>query len=933
MVCLVLGTAAACADETITISLPASLAEGASGQGTLTLSTAPVGFALAISLSTIDPRIAIPFTVTVQPGQTTANFTVSYPENPFIEDSSAPATVTVHGSPGWTGSTAQVSLTDNEVHNLLILAAPLTLTEGDPGGASFKVYSSAPVRSDLTVTIQTTNSGEVNVTGAMLSIPAGQSESYASCTLVAVDDTARDGAQNVTITASAAAMTSATLQATVKDNDPASISWPAIASPVTARATLPVELRALTIDGDPVALAGPIAVTATTNGQPSAVLPSSLASIGVTGATNFSLLKAGATVLIATAGDITASSAPFTVQAAALSAFEFSPVATPMQPGVARTLSLRATDAFGNTATSFNGTADLLALAQTRTDQIGTGLYYESPVLSQATKRMRSQMLIRASSLAGAGRIYSLSLELLGAPTRPYDELTIRLKHTSQFFAPGSWDGDGWTVVRQGAWMPSGAGWVTIPFQVPFDYNGSSNLYVDVSFVNDAPGGAVFCQGTGVSGFFAYWYGTNDPSFGLPTTWSGNAVPANLDFRPNMRLGFGSVLAVNPTTTTAFVNGVWTGDVTLTGSAPQHVVLRASSGAALGQSDVIDLGYFPPAAPVMNAEPTFTQGTSNTVSWGAVANAGSYYVEASTAFDFSWNVSSSGWIPGTSFAFTGLSEGTCYFRVKARRADDTAVESAWSDAIYSVQDATGPVVTVSGLADGAGGPLFTSRNAVTIGGYDSDSCGVVSLDVNGQAATIGGFGAWSANVTMPPAGDLPVSIVAVDSVGNQSTRTITITRAADADGDGLPDAWQLAKGLRGPGLTATDAGPNGDPDHDGIPNLMEFARGLNPLVSDPATLLISRRTGFGPFAAMGTQIEYDRQVASLDFTYLIEESTDLQTWELLLNGNESTSPNAGGATEHVTVFQSDPVIIIFPGSPPPAPVQRKFVRLVVAPRP
>lgn len=51
---------------------------------------------------------------------------------------------------------------------------------------------------------------------------------------------------------------------------------------------------------------------------------------------------------------------------------------------------------------------------------------------------------------------------------------------------------------------------------------------------------------------------------------------------------------------------------------------------------------------------------------------------------------------------------------------------------------------------------------------------------------------------------------------------------ADSDGDGMPDAWELANGLN---PFANDAG--GDADGDGITNLQEYLHGLNPQVADP----------------------------------------------------------------------------------------------------
>jgi hypothetical protein len=64
---------------------------------------------------------------------------------------------------------------------------------------------------------------------------------------------------------------------------------------------------------------------------------------------------------------------------------------------------------------------------------------------------------------------------------------------------------------------------------------------------------------------------------------------------------------------------------------------------------------------------------------------------------------------------------------------------------------------------------------------------------------------------------------ASDTAGHIANGNVfTVESSADADGDGLPDAWEI----RYFGTTA--AQPHDDPDGDGLDNLEEFRAGTNP---------------------------------------------------------------------------------------------------------
>jgi len=90
-----------------------------------------------------------------------------------------------------------------------------------------------------------------------------------------------------------------------------------------------------------------------------------------------------------------------------------------------------------------------------------------------------------------------------------------------------------------------------------------------------------------------------------------------------------------------------------------------------------------PDAPVLEAEPANTPGTTNTISWAAVTGAEQYYAECDTSDAFPLPDANSGWIAGFSHEFTGLTEGeTYYYHAKARKVI-TGGSQAWSQTTRS----------------------------------------------------------------------------------------------------------------------------------------------------------------------------------------------------------------------------------------------------------
>lgn len=120
----------------------------------------------------------------------------------------------------------------------------------------------------------------------------------------------------------------------------------------------------------------------------------------------------------------------------------------------------------------------------------------------------------------------------------------------------------------------------------------------------------------------------------------------------------------------------------------------------------------PPGIPTITPEPSYTQGNSNTINWSATTDAGvggvTYQVQRATNSGFTTGVVSSGWMTGTTFTFSGLSNGVrYYYRVHAR--DSFSTTSSYSAVENSVQDSAAPPTPTL-----AAEPTFTPGSTNTL---------------------------------------------------------------------------------------------------------------------------------------------------------------------------------------------------------------------------
>lgn len=106
----------------------------------------------------------------------------------------------------------------------------------------------------------------------------------------------------------------------------------------------------------------------------------------------------------------------------------------------------------------------------------------------------------------------------------------------------------------------------------------------------------------------------------------------------------------------------------------------------------------PVPVPTLLPEPYYTKGNTNILLWNNLGAGYEYYVEVSEDSDFNTVIGGSGWSTKTSHQFTSLENEKMYFyRVKAR--NQYGGVSAWSNIVFSVQDAEPPEIEVISIGE------------------------------------------------------------------------------------------------------------------------------------------------------------------------------------------------------------------------------------------
>ncbi|MBX7209074.1 MAG: M36 family metallopeptidase [Verrucomicrobiaceae bacterium] len=880
----------------ITVTLPAGMTENQGtlpSAGTVTFGAAPV-VPVTVHLSSSNPaELSLPASVVIPAGQTSATFDVTLPDDIYIDGPRA-VTVTAHVA-GWTDGTAAGTVQDDEGNVISItLAFPIQEYAGDVTGT---VSVAGVVASAVDVALVSSSSADLTVP-AMVTIPAGASS--AGFTAHVVQDAVPEPTETVTVSGSALGFIGGSALTFIVDDDPAGFVFSAMPSSVLRTAPQPVTITAVAVGGATVAsFSGTAALSASGDGGTVGITPQVTGSFtsGVwTG--SVALMNPGTNVRItAAAGGVIGTSDAFAVTELPFDHFTWSTVPSPRYAGVPFPVTLHACDVNGLDVFGFTGPVSLSGISPGAASEIviGTGTGAVGILLGASNHDVRSQVIHTPAEIGGAGALTSLALYVNTVPGQTLQHWTIRMKHTARanFSADKSWESAGWTVVHQSDQTITSTGWVVFPFTTNFDYNGTDNLLVDYSFNNSSASSNGTVRYTGVSSQRTM-YAAADSTAGDPLAWTGTTPAATGSSTVwNVKLlRSPPPLPVTPAVTGAFANGVWSGNVTLA-SPVASVMLRAADGAAhTGDSGAFEVV---PAELVLNAEPPFTGGTSNSLTWPSMGAGIEIEVQeaASAAFPGS---ASSGWLaPGTaSFQFTGLAHGSQHFyRARMRRSGVWTAD--WSPVVSSTQDGQPPDVSFF-----TGAQAFTVHETFTLAGAASDSVsGIASLSVNGApASTADAFSHWEKSLTGLASGSNAFTVTASDHAVPPNTTTLMCA------------VFRISA-------------PLGDSDGDGTTDLLECAFNLNPTSRDAGAGLPVIDLQAGGDGKKYLTLHYRRRIQPGGFRYSVETSDSLADGAWTGTGGDtlelSAVPTGDGVTEEVTVRVT----------PATEAAPRKFVRLRV----
>ncbi len=535
------------------VVLPATATEG---QGTVTGAVQVVGGIpganTTVNLASSDTtEIQVPASVFIPSGQTSAVFTATVVDDNQI-DGPQTATVTAHIQ-NWTNGSALITVLDNE-NTDLIVTLPANAREGDGVLVNAGVVNiSGTLPTNLVVALASDDITEL-VVPPTATILAGQTSGMFNLTVV--DDLNVDGAQIVHVTASAGGFAGGSRVITIYDNE----SPPVPANPSPAHlATNVIQTTGLSWQSG--ALSGEVISNDVYFGTTPTPGPGEL--IGTTTNTSWTLpLLAPQTTyywqIVARKTGTTAGPVwQFTTRG--VDHFVWAPVYSPQAVNQPFSTTITAKDGFNTTVSNFNNSVSLAGYGN------GGG---------QTTNRIFDGFT-PFQLLSGTycwGYLFTPTNNLVVTHVRHYFNAKVCL-----------WTGAGVLLATQNVSGSQGT-WNETALATPVQLAAGSNYVVAAFFTNSA-----YFDITNVAGGFP------DGTIGTSLYATSDTFPtiADAGYWPLVGLsytvGSAAPITITPTNSGSFVNGTWSGNLTVLQPAT-NIVLRADDGSGhAGSSNPFDV--------------------------------------------------------------------------------------------------------------------------------------------------------------------------------------------------------------------------------------------------------------------------------------------------------------------------------------------------------
>lgn len=251
-------------------SLATSISEaGGTTTGTVTRTSSNISAPLVVNLSSNDTGEAtVPSSVTIPANQTSITFTITGIDDSVV-DGTQNVTITATAS-AFTSATLGIQVTDNDAAATLGLSSLATsISEGGGTTTGTVTRTSANISSPLVVNLSSNDTSEATVP-ASVTIPANQTS--ATFTITGINDVLFDGTQNVTITATAAGFSAATLNIQVTDNETEALALSSTLSSISEGGGS----TAGTVTRTSANISAPLVVNLSSNDTSEATVPASI---------------------------------------------------------------------------------------------------------------------------------------------------------------------------------------------------------------------------------------------------------------------------------------------------------------------------------------------------------------------------------------------------------------------------------------------------------------------------------------------------------------------------------------------------------------------------------------------------------------------------------------------------------------------------------